>query len=179
MQIKWSKPIDVKTDKTLGYQYFLDRTHPLANSQGKVYYHRHVASLVIGRWVEPHEHVHHKDGDRSNNLVENLEVLTQAEHARHHHSEARVFDPVVCPVCTTEFVPYYDGAICCSDRCSRKRQRKFDPTREELEKLVWQMPSTKVAEHYGVCSSAIVKRCKKLGISKPGRGYWAKQNKGS
>lgn len=55
-----------------------------------------------------------------------------------------------------------------------KNGLKFVITKEELEKLVWKMPSTKIARKFGVSGSAIVKRCKKLGIKKPPRGYWTK-----
>ena len=52
------------------------------------------------------------------------------------------------------------------------RKRKFDPSRDELEKLVWEMPTTQVGALFGVSDKAIDKRCKSLGIAKPGRGYW-------
>jgi hypothetical protein len=52
---------------------------------------------------------------------------------------------------------------------------KFVISKEDLEKIVWEMPSERIAEKYGVSGSAIVKRCKQLGIEKPGRGYWARQ----
>jgi hypothetical protein len=48
------------------------------------------------------------------------------------------------------------------------------PGKEELEKLLWQMPTTKVAARYGVSDSAVGKWAKSYGIQKPPRGYWAK-----
>ena len=36
------------------------------------------------------------------------------------------------------------------------------------------MPSAKVAKLYHVSDTTIKKWCRKLGIEKPGRGYWAK-----
>lgn len=41
--------------------------------------------------------------------------------------------------------------------------------------MVWKMSTVKVAHHYGVSDKAVEKRCKKYGIEKPPRGYWAKQ----
>ncbi len=35
-------------------------------------------------YLSPDLHVHHKDGNRVNNHVSNLECMTPAEHARHH-----------------------------------------------------------------------------------------------
>jgi hypothetical protein len=55
------------------------------------------------------------------------------------------------------------------------KKRRFNISREELERIVWEVPTERIAEKYGVSDSAIGKRCKRLGIEKPGRGYWAKQ----
>jgi hypothetical protein len=60
-------------------------------------------------------------------------------------------------------------------KCSHNLTRLFDPNKEELERLVWEIPTTKVAKIFGVTDQAINKRCKVLGISKPPRGYWAKK----
>lgn len=49
------------------------------------------------------------------------------------------------------------------------------PSKEELEKLVWEQPSPTLGKLLGISDVAIKKHCKKLGISKPPRGYWAKK----
>jgi hypothetical protein len=56
----------------------------------------------------------------------------------------------------------------------RITSRKFNPTKEELENLIYKIPTSKISELYGVSDKAIEKRCKKLNIKKPPRGYWAK-----
>lgn len=48
------------------------------------------------------------------------------------------------------------------------------PSKEELHSLVWSIPSQQLGLKLGVSGKAIEKRCKKLGIDKPPRGYWAK-----
>lgn len=48
------------------------------------------------------------------------------------------------------------------------------PTREELFKLVWSAPVTKVARGMGVSDVALAKRCRREGVPLPPRGYWAK-----
>jgi 5-methylcytosine-specific restriction endonuclease McrA len=58
-------------------------------------------------------------------------------------------------------------------RKSRKTKIKW-PTKEELQKLIWEKPTIKIAKEFGVSDKAIEKQCKKHGISKPPRGYWAK-----
>ena len=50
-----------------------------------VHTHRVVAELMLGRPLEPGEVVHHIDGDKRNNAVENLMIFaSQAEHAAWH-----------------------------------------------------------------------------------------------
>lgn len=66
---------------------------------------------------------------------------------------------------------------------------KFQPTKPlrlvlatrklKLKLLVWSEPTTKVAERLGVSDVAVSKRCKKLGIEKPPRGYWRKLETGN
>ena len=47
------------------------------------------------------------------------------------------------------------------------------PSHEELSKLVWIKPSQELAKEFGVSDVALGKYCKKRGIEKPARGYWA------
>jgi transposase len=49
------------------------------------------------------------------------------------------------------------------------------PPKQELEDLIWKIPSTQIAKKYNVSDSAIVKWCRKYGIKKPPRGYWRQQ----
>ena len=62
----------------------------------------------------------------------------------------------------------------CSVGCYNKSCVKLDITKESLEYLVWLLPASKLGHFLGVTDSTIGKLCKKLGISKPKRGYWAK-----
>jgi hypothetical protein len=48
--------------------------HPFSTKQGLVLQHRLVMEEMLGRYLERHENVHHKNGDRKDNRPENLEV---------------------------------------------------------------------------------------------------------
>jgi hypothetical protein len=54
--------------------------------------------------------------------------------------------------------------------------KKFLLSKEELEKLIWEIPTVKIAKLYNVSDKCIEKYCKKFGIQKPPRGYWQKIN---
>lgn len=74
--------------------------HPGANiyKGSHILEYRLIAEQIVGRPLRSDEIVHHKNGDPSDNRVENLEVMSQAEHARIHASERR--DPL-----TGRFLP--------------------------------------------------------------------------
>lgn len=47
-------------------------------------------------------------------------------------------------------------------------------SRDELYRLVWSKPMTKVADQFEVSSSYLARICTYLNVPRPGRGYWAK-----
>jgi hypothetical protein len=47
-------------------------------------------------------------------------------------------------------------------------------SREQLYERVWQTPIHRLADEFGVSGVAVAKRCRKLTIPTPPRGYWSK-----
>lgn len=59
--------------------------HPNASKHGFVYEHRLIVEAHIGRYLTRNEEVHHIDGNKSNNNIDNLRVMTKASHRTLHH----------------------------------------------------------------------------------------------
>lgn len=68
-----------------GYVLIFAPDHPNSRPDGYVLEHRLVMSEVLGRPLTNAEIVHHKDENKQNNAIENLEILTLSEHQRHHN----------------------------------------------------------------------------------------------
>lgn len=70
-----------------GYILIYMPDHPHAGVKGKVYEHRLVMEKFLGRYLNSDEIVHHKNGIKADNRIENLEVLSNKEHAAKHGYE--------------------------------------------------------------------------------------------
>ena len=70
-----------------GYRYSFMPNHPFANDGRYVAEHRLVMEKKIGRYLEPNEIVHHRNGNKLDNRIENLFLMNRADHALSHYPE--------------------------------------------------------------------------------------------
>lgn len=69
-----------------GYIYRLAKNHPNADKEGYVLEHRLIMEGLIGRLLSRQEIVHHLNGIKDDNRVENLELLSsQSAHLTEKH----------------------------------------------------------------------------------------------
>lgn len=75
-----------------GYIEVYEPNHPNAMKNGRVLEHRKVVSDFLGRPLRADEEVHHKDRNKLNNDISNLELTTKAAHTSLHKRE--IAEPV-------------------------------------------------------------------------------------
>ncbi len=70
-----------------GYILKLHKNHPSGLKKPYLREHRLVLEAHLGRTLNKDEIVHHLNGDKTDNRVENLQIVTRSEHIRIHRQE--------------------------------------------------------------------------------------------
>lgn len=163
--------IELKLDKSTGYLYFIDKESELATgNSGRVYYHRFIMSLYLGRNLKSSEQVHHKDENKLNNSIFNLEILSSSEHAKIHNPST--IGNGICLQCNKEFEKDKSHSKFCSHKCdSTYRVKNKELTKEILDELIPTMSWVALGKLFGYSDNGIKKRAKALGCTFTKRKY--------
>lgn len=137
----------------------------------KIDEHRLIMEQHIGRKLSRQEVVHHINGDKRDNRLENLQIMTQDEHNKLH--KEYLPKTKICIECGKEFTPptkHRGRNTICSKECHYKMKLKpiiqYDLNNNIIN--IWE--STKeAANHYNFDRTAITKCLK--GLSKTSYGY--------
>jgi len=85
------------------YVYAVVPEHPNATKRGYVLHHRIVMENLLNRLLTVDEIVHHKDENKKNNNIANLELMSRADHQRLHASTGITYVTLVCAECGSNF----------------------------------------------------------------------------
>lgn len=129
------EPFVWKVEKIISkgdYNYAVVKDHPNASKHGYVLHHRIVMENHLGRILNSTEVVHHKNGNKKDNSLANLELMLHEEHARLHAKEqGRQMIELKCPQCGSlfkrrkgqTFLQKKSDYTACSRSCSGKFSR--------------------------------------------------------
>lgn len=155
-----------------GYRMIYLPSHQRADTTGCVYEHIVKAELKLGRQLKKGECVHHINGIRNDNRLENLIVFkTVADHTAFHKGAeielcedvyvAKINPKNICPICNG----YKDKNAKFCQACYHFSCRKIDrPQKEQLLFLILNYPFTQIGKMFNVSDNAIRKWCKEYNL---------------
>lgn len=126
-------------------------------------------SIKEGRILEAHEQVDHVNGDKSDDRIENLEIVTEAENkARYLATLSKAMVTLICPQCNIEFtrerrqthlVKGGDRTFC-SRICVRNSQKKSEYSKDRVKELEKQNKKLlEILRRIDILSDLIAEKC--------------------
>ncbi len=117
------------------YKYAYVDGHPNSDARGRVLLHRALMELYLNRYLDKEEFIHHKNHNKKDNRISNLEILTNSEHSKLHSKYTkRNIVKLKCPNCGILFErekrqthlgkKNRKQPTCCSRYCSGKYSAK-------------------------------------------------------
>ena len=107
----------------------MNNTYKRTTYKGKpIDEHRKVMEMYLGRKLESWEIVHHINGNKRDNRIENLQVMTQNEHNKLHKEKLPKIK--ICIECGKYFetpIKHRGRNKLCSKECWFKHQKKVSP----------------------------------------------------
>jgi len=102
-----------------GYIRVWSPGHPTAAKDGYALEHRLVLHEA-GVLLPSGHHVHHLNGNKTDNRAENLAVLSVGEHGAAHRRERQLR---ACERCGQPFLPWKEKGRYCSRQCANQRDQ--------------------------------------------------------
>ena len=94
---------------------------------------RYKMAVYLKRFLLKEEHVDHKDGNKINDNINNLQILSLVDNNRKTHSVNRA--ELTCPVCAIKFTPkrnqFWKKERCCSRKCGTIKAAKTKAIKKE------------------------------------------------
>jgi len=116
-----------------GYVLIYRPHHPNAQCTGMILEHRWVMSKHLGRALLKNEVVHHKNGNRADNWLRNLELYDRSEHMKHHRAER--FPCGICgkPQLAKGLCHWHYNKLNCTVKCAKCGKRITKSTRPGIK----------------------------------------------
>lgn len=138
-----------------GYVVLYMPEHPNATKHGVIMEHRYVMSLHLCRPLENDERVHHINGDRKDNKIENLKLMSHGEHTAFHHKGTK-------QSAETKNKISQKAIERLKDKRNHPSYREID-IKALVDRVVLGEKVTDVCNEYGICRYTYYKKKKESG----------------